>query len=233
MHQPSPGSVAAWPHGAGSRATGSSSWVAASSTDCCLLRSSGPYGAPPPQRGRPLLRAREPSPLLRTANQPVRGAREGGQVGRPPRRMDDVIDPYAAAYAEQGPPPGPVAHPLPLPQTPADQAEADSHIERALEFMPGRLYHYAATWRPVDSDLAHFFSVSAASVVSCSGSRHPPQLLTRPVTAAGRVSVAGGGCWLCPAGGFHARVRALRLRLRPAERGLHVHFLRAAPHQAP
>ena len=54
----------------------------------------------------------------------------------------------------------PVAAPLPLAQGAGQRREAEAEVAAALEFIPGRLFHYVAKWQPMDTDEAHFFSVS-------------------------------------------------------------------------
>ena len=53
-----------------------------------------------------------------------------------------------------------VAGPLPIAQAPGQRREAEVEVAEALEFIPGRLFHYVAKWQPIDTDDAHFFSVS-------------------------------------------------------------------------
>ena len=53
-----------------------------------------------------------------------------------------------------------VAGPLPVPQSVHQRREAEAEVASALEFLPGRLFHYVARWQPTDTDTAHFFSVS-------------------------------------------------------------------------
>lgn len=59
-----------------------------------------------------------------------------------------------------------VAGPLPIAQAPGQRREAEAEVAQALEFIPGRLFHYVAKWQPMDTEEVHFFSVSRPSDVS-------------------------------------------------------------------
>ncbi len=60
-----------------------------------------------------------------------------------------------------------VAAPLPIAQAPGQLREAEAEVAKALEFIPGRLFHYVAKWQPMDTADAHFFSVSWPRELSC------------------------------------------------------------------
>ena len=96
---------------------------------------------------------------------------------------------YIDQYGQPVPPPGydnrPRAGKLPVPQGRAQLKNRSVELDRALEFMPGRLYHYIAAWQPEETDTAHYFSVRAHRGALSSRKPHTrPRACFRPPSGA-------------------------------------------------